>query len=77
MSAAGAPSARADDFTDVINLTASESAITTAEGFMSESATFFGAGDYGDGLYASALGSDCLQLPLDYFIIAGAEAVGL
>jgi hypothetical protein len=58
-------------------LAASQSAVTTAEGFMSQAATLFGAGDYADGLYDSFVGSDYSALSLDYLVIGGAEALGL
>jgi hypothetical protein len=49
----------------------------TGDEFLNEAATLFGGGDYVSGLYDSAIGSDYLALPLDYFVIGGAEALGL
>jgi hypothetical protein len=62
-------------FADAVS--AAQNAVTTGEGFLNEAATLFGGGEYLSGLYDSAVGSDYLALPLEYFFIGSVEALGL
>ena len=62
-------------FADAVS--AAQNAVTTGEEFLNQAATLFGGGDYVSGLYDSAVGSDYLALPVEYFFIGGVEALGL